>query len=109
MTEKIKSYHVYTLVDCPACKRAIKLLQEKKETFAVTVLDNDQEQLNKLKDEHCWKTVPMIIGKTEEDHKYQFMLGEFIKVYPESELVDYAQSLLTASEDFQQKRYNSAK
>ena len=30
MTEKIKSYHIYTLVDCPACKRAIKLLQEKK-------------------------------------------------------------------------------
>ncbi|WP_425389989.1 tetratricopeptide repeat protein [Ekhidna sp.] len=48
-------------------------------------------------------------GQTEEDHKYQFELGEFIKKYPESELNSYAQSLLTASETFQQKRYNSAK
>ena len=67
MTEKIKSYHIYTLVDCPACKRAVKLLQEKKENFAVTVLDNDQEQLDKLKEEYCWQTVPMIVGKTEEE------------------------------------------
>lgn len=49
------------------------------------------------------------IGKTEEDHKYQFELGEFIKNYPESELNSYAASLLTASEDFQQKRYNSSR
>lgn len=67
MTEKITSYHIYTLVDCPACKRAIKLLQEKKEKFAVTVLDNHQELLVKLKEEYCWQTVPMIVGKTEED------------------------------------------
>ena len=66
MTESIKSYHVYTLVDCPACKRAIKLLQDKKENFAVTVLDNDREQLNLLKEEYCWQTVPIIVGKTEE-------------------------------------------
>lgn len=49
------------------------------------------------------------IGKTEEDHKYQFELGEFIKNYPESELNSYAVSLLSASEDFQQKRYNSSR
>ncbi|MEP5103413.1 MAG: hypothetical protein ABJQ84_02290, partial [Ekhidna sp.] len=36
-------------------------------------------------------------------------LGEFIKKYPESELNAYAQTLLKASETFQQKRYNSAK
>ncbi len=51
----------------------------------------------------------LAVGQTEEDHKYQFELGEFIKNYPESELNSYAQSLLTASEQFQQKRYNSAK
>ncbi|WP_420576901.1 tetratricopeptide repeat protein [Ekhidna sp.] len=51
----------------------------------------------------------LAIGQMEEDHKYQFEIGEFIKNYPESELVTYAQSLLTASENFQQKRYNSAK
>lgn len=51
----------------------------------------------------------LAIGQTEEDHKYQFELSEFIKNYPESELNIYAQSLLKTSEDFQQKRYNSAK
>lgn len=51
----------------------------------------------------------LAIGQTEEDHKYQFELGEFIKDYPESELNPYVNSLLLASEDFQQKRYNSAK
>lgn len=51
----------------------------------------------------------LAIGKMDEDHKYQFELGEFIKLYPESELNDYAKSLLTASENFQQKRYNSAR
>ncbi|MEP1923193.1 MAG: methyltransferase [Ekhidna sp.] len=49
------------------------------------------------------------VGQTEEDHKYQFELGEFMKKYPESELNPYANSLLLASENFQQKRYNSAK
>lgn len=51
----------------------------------------------------------LAVGSISEDHKYQFELGEFIKTYPESELNEYANSLLTASEDFQQKRYNSAK
>ncbi len=51
----------------------------------------------------------LAIGQTAEDHKYQFELSEFIKNYPESELNIYAQSLLKSSEDFQQKRYNSAK
>ncbi|WP_144017308.1 type IX secretion system periplasmic lipoprotein PorW/SprE [Ekhidna lutea] len=51
----------------------------------------------------------LAIGQTEEDHKYQFELGEFINEYPESELNEYAKSLLTASENFQQKRYNSAR
>lgn len=51
----------------------------------------------------------LAVGQTEEDHRYQFELGEFVKNYPESELVDYAQSLAQASESFQQNRYNSAK
>ncbi|MEP5637498.1 MAG: hypothetical protein ABJL43_18070, partial [Maribacter dokdonensis] len=51
----------------------------------------------------------LTVGHMEEDHRYQFELGEFIKNYPESELNTYAMSLLEASENFQQKRYNSAK
>lgn len=74
MTESFKSYHIYTLLDCPACKRAVKLLQEKKENFAVTVLDNDQERLKELKEEFCWQTVPIIVGKTQ-DNKEIFLGG----------------------------------
>ncbi len=51
----------------------------------------------------------LAIGQTEEDHKYQFELNNFTKLYAESELNDYVLSLVKASEDFQQKRYNSAK
>jgi len=87
MTEEIKSYQIYTLLDCPACKRAIKLLQEREENFSVTVLDNDQERLLQLKEEHCWKTVPMIVGKTQEgkelflggcsdlEHRFELLKG----------------------------------
>lgn len=51
----------------------------------------------------------LTIGQMDENHKYQYELGEFIKRYPESELNDYAQSLLSATATFQQKRYNSAR
>lgn len=51
----------------------------------------------------------LAVGQTEEDHRYQFELGQFVKNYPESELLEYAKSLISASEDFQQKRYNSSK
>ena len=51
----------------------------------------------------------LAIGKKEEERKYQYELNEFIKTFPESDVIDYAQSLSTASENFQQKRYNSGK
>ena len=51
----------------------------------------------------------LAIGKMEGDSKYQFEMGNFIRNYPESELVPYATSLLEASQDFQKNRYNSAK
>ena len=51
----------------------------------------------------------LAVGQTEEDHRYQYELDQFISKFPESDLVDYATSLLTASEQFQQERYNSAK
>ncbi len=51
----------------------------------------------------------LAIGQTEEDHKYQFELDNFAKLYPNSDLLDYSISLAKASENFQQERYNSAK
>ncbi|HEU5289501.1 MAG TPA: tetratricopeptide repeat protein [Cyclobacteriaceae bacterium] len=46
----------------------------------------------------------LIVGKTENISQYQFALDKFIKDYPESELIAYAQTLLQSSRDFQLKR-----
>lgn len=48
-------------------------------------------------------------GKLEGQYKYQYELNNFIKTYPESDLVAYAKSLVQASEDYQINLYNSAK
>ena len=51
----------------------------------------------------------LAIGKKDGNRKYQYEIGNFTKEYPESELIPYANSLLQASEEFQQNRYNSAR
>ncbi|MEP5611831.1 MAG: tetratricopeptide repeat protein [Cyclobacteriaceae bacterium] len=51
----------------------------------------------------------LAIGRKDGNRKYQYEIGNFPKEYPESELVPYANSLLIASEEFQQNRYNSAR
>jgi len=51
----------------------------------------------------------LAIGRKDGNRKYQYEIGNFPKEYPESELVPYANSLLVASEEFQQNRYNSAR
>lgn len=46
----------------------------------------------------------LIIGKTENISQYQFSLETFIKNYPESETIPYAQNLLQASRDYQTRQ-----
>lgn len=75
MTDNIKSYDAYVLLDCPYCKKAIQLLQEKKKVFSVTVLDYDKERLALLKEKFSWQTVPLIVTKTEEGE--ELFLGGF--------------------------------
>jgi len=48
-------------------------------------------------------------GQLDNERKYQYELAEFIKKYPESDILEYVQSLAKTSESFQQKRYNSGK
>ena len=45
----------------------------------------------------------LITGKTEDITQYQRELDEFIKNYPDNTLVPYAETLLTASKEFQAK------
>lgn len=46
----------------------------------------------------------LIVGKTENISQYQFSLDKFIKDYPNSELMPYAETLLKSSRDFQLKK-----
>ena len=46
----------------------------------------------------------LIVGKTEDINQYQYQLDQFIKDNPESEIGTYAESLLKASRDFQEKQ-----
>ena len=43
----------------------------------------------------------MLIGKTGHISQYQYRLEQFIEHFPDSELIDYARSLLDASRQFQ--------
>ncbi|MEO9476866.1 MAG: tetratricopeptide repeat protein [Cyclobacteriaceae bacterium] len=51
----------------------------------------------------------MTVGMLDGLYQYQFELNNFIKKYPESDVVDYAQTLLKASEDYQINIVNSSK
>jgi hypothetical protein len=46
----------------------------------------------------------LIVGKTEDINKYQYMLGEFIKENGDSEVAAYAKKLLEASQNFQKSQ-----
>ncbi len=49
------------------------------------------------------------MGEMDGQVKYEFELNNFIKTYPDSELLEYANQLVEASESYQINLYNSAK
>ena len=51
----------------------------------------------------------LIQGKSESIYKYQYELNNFIDTYSESELLPYADSLVTASEQYQINLVNSTR
>ncbi|MEO9966166.1 MAG: methyltransferase [Reichenbachiella sp.] len=51
----------------------------------------------------------LVQGKSESIYKYQYELNNFIKTYSESELLPYANSLVSASEKYQINMVNSTK
>lgn len=51
----------------------------------------------------------IIMGKIDGQVKYQYELNNFIKNNPESDVIEYAQTILKASEEYQINLYNSAK
>jgi len=49
----------------------------------------------------------LIAGKTEDINQYQYLLGEFIKQYPETPIGNYAKTLLEASREWQKSQDES--
>ncbi len=51
---------IYTKVPCPYCERAMNLLNNLEIPFEKIDLTENMDELNKIKQETGWKTVPII-------------------------------------------------
>lgn len=56
-----KFFTVYSITDCPFCKKAINLLDEKNLPFVVVVMDKNPEFMEKVKQDMNMKTVPVVV------------------------------------------------
>jgi glutaredoxin 3 len=54
------SIKIYTKTTCPYCQSAISLLKSWEYDYEEIVMDDKPEELQALKEEHKWSTVPMI-------------------------------------------------
>jgi len=61
-----KYIHVYVKVDCPYCKDAIDLLEEKEKDYVITVMDKCETFMNGLKAQLNHRTVPVIMECTSD-------------------------------------------
>lgn len=52
---------IYTKEPCPYCVRAIQLLNEKKLSYEVVDLTDQPDEIDRIKKETGWKTVPIIL------------------------------------------------
>lgn len=54
-------FTVYSITDCPYCKKAINLLTEKKLPFIAVIMDKNPEFIEKVKQDMNHPTVPIVI------------------------------------------------
>ena len=52
---------IYTKDPCPNCERACRLLEEKKLSFKEFDLTDKPEEIDRIKNETGWRTVPIIL------------------------------------------------
>lgn len=52
---------IYTKDPCPYCVRAINLLEEKNLDFSEIDLTDKPDEIQKIKDQTGWRTVPIIL------------------------------------------------
>jgi len=60
-------FTVYIKTDCPFCKKAIDLLEEKNLRFVVVVMDKNPEFIAKVKQDMKRTTVPIVIEHINSD------------------------------------------
>jgi len=58
-------FTLYILTDCPYCKRAVSLLDEKNIPFIIVVMDKNPEFLEKVKQDMNHPTVPIVVQQTQ--------------------------------------------
>jgi len=69
-------YHLYIKTSCGFCKKAIDLLMEKGEEFAITVLDHSEILEKYVKEDFSHNTVPIVLlANVEEDVEDEFIGG----------------------------------
>jgi len=71
-------FHLFIKVDCPYCKDAIGLLEEKGSQYVVTVVDKSEKYFEMVKGQFNHHTVPVVLdcdsrGKME-------LLGGFMEL-----------------------------
>lgn len=92
-SEKLKEYYkiAYELYEIDSLDSALFIIDESMTKYP----DNSFSDNMKLLQIMIW-------GKTDGFYKYQYELQQFESQYPESELVEFVNHLVTSSEEFQQ-------
>ena len=93
-----------------AYERAYRLYAKKEHLKSNSILDSALNIYpeNEFSDNLALLNV-LNSGELDGVYKYQFELNNFIKTYPESDILSYALALVKASEDYQINLFNSAK
>jgi len=64
-------YILFIKQTCPFCNKAVDLLQQKKLLYSAVNFEPSQEDvLDKIKEAHNWKTVPMVFERDGADIKF---------------------------------------
>jgi tetratricopeptide (TPR) repeat protein len=92
-----------------AYQKAYRLYSRKQYAKSNTILDS---ALNIFPENDFSDNLALLnvinTGELDGVYKYQFELNNFLKTYPESDVIAYAQTLVKASEDYQINLFNSA-
>ena len=64
------NYSVYVKTNCPFCKKAVSLLEEKNIPFIVIVVDKNEEFLEEIKRQTNHQTIPIILEHTKNGTKF---------------------------------------